>query len=103
MVANDRVCQRPLTGRTVLICLIAFFAVISIVNGIMIRAAISTFGGVETGSAFQAGQAFKHDIEAATRAAVPTLAGESECAPGRRRDRGADRRARRDRPSTRRT
>ena len=31
----------------------------------MIRAAISTFGGVETGSAFQAGQAFKHDIEAA--------------------------------------
>jgi len=66
MVANDRVCQRALTGRTVLICLIAFFAVISIVNGIMIRAAISTFGGVETGSAFQAGQAFKHDIEAAS-------------------------------------
>jgi len=65
MTANDGVCYRPLTGRTVLICLIAFFAVISIVNAIMIRAAISTFGGVETGSAFQAGQAFKHDIEAA--------------------------------------
>ena len=65
MTANDGVCYRPLTGRTVLICLIAFFAVISIVNGIMIRAAISTFGGVETGSAFQAGQAFKYDIEAA--------------------------------------
>ena len=65
MIASDNVRQRPLTGRTVLICLIAFFAVVSIANGIMIRAAISTFGGVETGSAFQAGQAFKHDIEAA--------------------------------------
>jgi nitrogen fixation protein FixH len=65
MIANDSVCQRPLTGRTVLICLIAFFGVISIVNGIMIRAAISTFGGLETGSAFQAGQTFKYEIEAA--------------------------------------
>jgi len=65
MTANEGACHRPLTGRTVLICLVAFFAVVSIVNGIMIRAAVSTFGGVETGSAFQAGQAFKHDIEAA--------------------------------------
>ena len=65
MIANESVRQRPLTGRTVLICLVAFFAVVSIVNGIMIRAAVSTFGGVEAGSAFQAGQAFKHDIEAA--------------------------------------
>ena len=88
MVANDDDCQRPLTGRTVLLCLIAFFAVVSIVNGIMIRAAISTFGGLETGSAYQAGQAFTHDIEAASAQHVPTLAGESECQPGRRRDRG---------------
>jgi nitrogen fixation protein FixH len=65
MIANESVRQRPLTGRTVLICLVAFFAVVSIVNGIMIRAAVSTFGGVEAGSAFQAGQAFKHDLEAA--------------------------------------
>jgi nitrogen fixation protein FixH len=65
MIASDTVCQRPLTGRTVLICLIIFFAIISIVNGIMIRAAISTFGGVETGSAYQAGQAFKHETDAA--------------------------------------
>ena len=65
MIANESVRQRPLTGRTVLICLVAFFAVVSIVNGIMIHAAVSTFGGVEAGSAFQAGQAFKHDIEAA--------------------------------------
>ena len=65
MIANDSVCRRPLTGRTVLICLVAFFAVISIVNGIMIRAAVTTFGGLETGSAFQAGQTFKYEIEAA--------------------------------------
>ena len=65
MIANETACQRPLTGRTVLICLIAFFAVISIVNGIMIRAAISTFGGVETGSAYQAGKAFKLETDAA--------------------------------------
>ena len=65
MIASETRCRRPLTGRTVLICLVAFFAIVAAVNGIMIRAAISTFGGVETGSAFQAGQAFKHDIEAA--------------------------------------
>ena len=63
MIVNET--ARPLTGRTVLICLIAFFAVISIVNGIMMTAAVTTFGGVETGSAFQAGQTFKYDIEAA--------------------------------------
>jgi nitrogen fixation protein FixH len=56
---------RPLTGRTVLICLIAFFAVVATVNGIMVRAALTTFGGVETASAYQAGRAFEHEIEVA--------------------------------------
>ena len=82
MIANDRVCQRPLTGRTVLICLIAFFAVVAIVNGIMIRAAISTFGGVETGSAYQAGPGIQARHRSRARAAGPTLAGEGECAAG---------------------
>ena len=58
-------CSRPVTGRMVLICLIAFFAVISLANGIMIRAALTTFGGVETGSAYQAGQTFKNEVAAA--------------------------------------
>src|SRR5262245_50343208 len=58
-------CARPLTGRTVLICVVAFFAVISLVNGIMIRSAVSTFGGVETGSAYQAGQMFEREAAAA--------------------------------------
>jgi nitrogen fixation protein FixH len=58
---------RPLTGRTVLICLVAFFAVVAGVNAIMIRFAVSTFGGVETGSAYRAGLEFKNEIAAAER------------------------------------
>ena len=63
--ANENARMRQLTGRMVLACLIAFFAVIFIVNGIMIRAAISTFGGVETASSYQAGLSFARDAEAA--------------------------------------
>ena len=56
---------RPLTGRAVLICLIAFFGVVALANAIMIRAAISTFGGLETASSYQAGLAFARDAAAA--------------------------------------
>ena len=49
-----------LTGRMVLACLVAFFAIVFGVNAIMIRAAMSTFGGVETQNAYQAGLAFNH-------------------------------------------
>ncbi len=59
--------MRPLTGRTVLICFVAFFAVVAGANAIMIRAAVSTFGGVETGSAYRAGLEFKNEIAAAER------------------------------------
>ena len=65
MMANQNMDRRLLTGRTVLICLLAFFAVVSLANAIMIRAALTTFSGVETGSAYQAGQNFKYDSEAA--------------------------------------
>ena len=65
MIANQNARRRPLTGRTVLICLLAFFAVVSLANAIMIRAAVTTFSGVETGSAYQAGQNFKYEAEAA--------------------------------------
>jgi nitrogen fixation protein FixH len=63
--ANETTCARPLTGRTVLFCLIAFFTTISLVNAIMIRAAVTTFGGLETSSAYRAGQKFESEIEAA--------------------------------------
>ena len=56
---------RQVTGRMVLACLVAFFAVIAAVNAVMIRAAVSTFGGVETESSYKAGLAFARDIAAA--------------------------------------
>lgn len=56
---------KQLTGRMVLFCLIGFFAVVAGVNGIMISAAISTFGGVETANAYQAGLTFEREIAAA--------------------------------------
>jgi nitrogen fixation protein FixH len=56
--------ERPVTGRTVFICLVTFFAIVAAVNATMIIAAITTFGGVETGSAYQAGLAFARETAA---------------------------------------
>ena len=56
---------REVTGRMVLICLVAFFAVIVGVNFILVRAAVSTFGGVETESSYRAGLVFGQEITAA--------------------------------------
>ena len=56
---------RPLTGRTVLLCLVGFFAIVALANAIMINAAVSTFSGVETSSSYQAGLAFERDAAAA--------------------------------------
>jgi nitrogen fixation protein FixH len=56
---------RRVTGRTVLVCLIGFFAVVSLANGIMVRAAVTTFGGVETSSSYQAGLAYAREAAAA--------------------------------------
>lgn len=61
---ND-VTERPVTGRTVLLCLIGFFSVIAAMNAVLIRAATSTFGGVETENAYKAGLNFGRDIAAA--------------------------------------
>ena len=64
-VANDNRAPRPVTGRTVLACLVGFFGVVFIANGMMIRAAVSTFGGLETSSSYQAGLAFGRESAAA--------------------------------------
>ena len=53
---------RPLTGRMVLFCLLAFFGVVFAVNGVMIEAALSTFSGLETESAYQAGRKFEQEV-----------------------------------------
>ncbi len=57
---------KPLTGRTVLLCLVGFFLVVAGVNAIMIGAAVRTFGGVETESSYKAGLAFAREIAAST-------------------------------------
>jgi nitrogen fixation protein FixH len=55
---------REVTGRMVLICLVAFFAVVAAVNAVMMRAAVTTFGGLETESSYKAGLAFAREIAA---------------------------------------
>ena len=42
--------------------MVAFFGVVIGVNGLMAHEALSTFGGVETDSAYQAGQMFERDV-----------------------------------------
>ena len=61
---------RELTGRAVLLWLVAFFGVVFVVNGIMVRAATSTFGGVETQSSYEAGQMFEQEVARAGRQAA---------------------------------
>ena len=58
---------RELTGRHVLVWLVSFFVIVFAVNGALVRAAISTFGGVETASSYQAGQRFEHEVATAER------------------------------------
>lgn len=56
---------RELTGRMVLVCILGFFGVVFAVNGVMVQAAISTFGGVEVASSYQAGLDFAREEKAA--------------------------------------
>lgn len=58
--------SRTLTGHTVLLCMIAFFGVVTAVNAVMIKVAISTFGGAETDSAYRSGLAYKGEEVAAS-------------------------------------
>lgn len=54
-----------LTGRTVLVAFLAFFGTVAAVNAVMVDAALSTFGGVDTRNAYQAGVAFNREFAAA--------------------------------------
>ena len=56
---------RPLTGRFVLIAVVAFFAVVIGVNLLMMRLAISTLPGTEVDSAYSASLAYQREITAA--------------------------------------
>lgn len=57
--------RRPLRGRHVLIGMIAFFAVIFAVNGIMVFIALDTFTGVHTDDAYRSGRDYNQVIDAA--------------------------------------
>ncbi len=57
--------RRELTGRTVLLSLVAFFGVVAAANGALVHFALSTFAGVETGNAYKLGLAFQREIAAA--------------------------------------
>ena len=64
----SRTKKRPeLTGRTVLVWFVAFFGVVFAVNAILVKAATSTFGGVETTSSYKAGQMFEREVARAER------------------------------------
>jgi nitrogen fixation protein FixH len=65
MLRSTTAKPREVTGRTVLIVFVSFFAVVFAVNAIMVRAATSTFGGVETSSSYKAGLAFRQETDAA--------------------------------------
>jgi nitrogen fixation protein FixH len=56
---------RPLTGRAVLICLLAFFGVVIGVNMVMTVLAIRTLPGTEVDSAYRASVGFNREIAAA--------------------------------------
>ena len=53
---------RQVTGLMVLGFMLAFFAIIVGVNAFMAHAALTTFGGVETASSYQAGQTFEREV-----------------------------------------
>lgn len=53
---------KELTGRHVLLMLIAFFGFVMLVNFFMMKAAISTFGGVDTKSSYEAGRLFEGEV-----------------------------------------
>jgi len=65
MIGATTKSPRPVTGRMVLFCLIAFFAIVALANGLLVRFALTTFGGLETASSYQAGFAFAREAAAA--------------------------------------
>jgi nitrogen fixation protein FixH len=65
MALSAQADARPITGRFVLITLLAFFTVVIGVNVLMMRFAISTLPGTEVDSAYGASLAYQKEINAA--------------------------------------
>jgi nitrogen fixation protein FixH len=64
-LAEARPPRRTLTGRAVLVWLVAFFLVVFGVNGVMAWLAVSSFTGTVVDSVYNAGQRFNGEIDAA--------------------------------------
>ena len=60
-----RIAEKPLTGRKVLLILLAFFGVVIGVNVTMMRLAITTLPGTEVDSAYSASLGYEKEILAA--------------------------------------
>ena len=61
-MSRSPVSPRPLTGRAVLVMLLAFFGVVIGVNMIMMRLAIQTLPGTDVDSAYTASLAYEKEI-----------------------------------------
>ena len=61
---------REVTGRTVLFWLLGFFGFVFAVNGVLVKAATSTFAGLETTSSYKAGLMFRQELQSAQRQAA---------------------------------
>lgn len=57
--------KEPLTGRKVLAGLVAFFAVVALVNGVFVYVATRTHPGLSADNAYQAGLAYNRVLAAA--------------------------------------
>jgi nitrogen fixation protein FixH len=67
---NQARASKPLTGRMVLVMLVAFFGVVFGVNFVMIRLAIKTLPGVEVDSAYSASLGYEKEIATAREQAA---------------------------------
>ena len=64
-MSRSQISDRPLTGRKVLLMIVAFFGVVFAVNGLMMKLAIQTLPGTEVDSAYSASLAYENEIAAA--------------------------------------
>ena len=69
---------RELTGKHVLICFVGFFEIVFAVNAVMVKAAMSTFGGVQTTSSYKAGLMFGQDVARAEQQDALHCAGQRQ-------------------------
>jgi nitrogen fixation protein FixH len=64
-MSKSQASPKPLTGRKVLLMLVAFFGVVFGVNFLLMKLAIDTLPGTEVDSAYSASLAYEHEISAA--------------------------------------